>query len=283
MLRNIVRKMHVKPIKMRWASGGVNYSYLLSTQDKTLSWLIDPAEYLEVVDALDTEELMSITSLANTHHHYDHSEGNLNMLLELKKANTRNIPRVIAGSKTSPGATDIPTDLQKFQLGNLEIICIRTPCHTQDSICYYVKDTESNERCIFTGDTLFTGGCGRFFEGNGKDMDAALNDRLLNCVGEANWGTTKVYPGHEYTKSNVNFIRKAIYKNPDDNKALDELEKYTNTHEVTTGQYTLSDELKYNPFMRLDDPLVRKAVGDNEGELSRADVMDKLRKMKNSM
>lgn len=63
--------MHVKVIKMRWMTGGVNYSYLLSTQDKTKSYLIDPAEPLEVIPALKTEEANTIEAVVNTHHHYD--------------------------------------------------------------------------------------------------------------------------------------------------------------------------------------------------------------------
>lgn len=273
--------MHVKAIKMRWATGGHNYSYLLSTQDKKSSWIIDPAETLEVLPHLDVFEMKSVEAIANTHHHYDHADGNLNMLNEFKNAGNKSVS-VIAGSKTSPGATDIPNHLQHYKLGGLETTCIRTPCHTQDSVCYYVRDPETNEHCIFTGDTLFTAGCGRFFEGNAKEMDISLNKTLLESVGEPNWSLTKVYPGHEYTKSNVSFVRNAVYKNLGENKALDELEQYSNTHVVTTGNYTLSDELKFNPFMRLDDPAVRKAVGDLNNDWSRDKVMDKLRKMKNA-
>ncbi|CCK68748.1 hydroxyacylglutathione hydrolase GLO4 KNAG_0B03060 [Huiozyma naganishii CBS 8797] len=282
MLRSFVRKMHVKPIKMRWGTGD-NYSYLLTSQDRTHSWIIDPAEAAEVLPELDSFEKKSIAVIANTHHHYDHSDGNLPMLTELKKSGNDHNIKVVGGSKLSPGVTDIPEHLHKYQLGDIEILCIRTPCHTQDSVCYFARDTTTNEQCVFTGDTLFTAGCGRFFEGNGKEMDAALNDRLLQCIGEPYWGTTKVYPGHEYTASNVKFVRKAIYNSPGQNSALDRLERFCKTHAVTTGEFTLHDEVQFNPFMRLDDPAVREAVGDPTGTLSGAEVMTKLRQMKNSM
>ncbi|CCF57594.1 hypothetical protein KAFR_0C06030 [Kazachstania africana CBS 2517] len=283
MLIRQVRKMHIKPIKMRWATGGDNYSYLLSTQDKKLSWLIDPAEPMEVKPKLDSFELKSIRCIVNTHHHFDHSGGNLNMVHDLKIAGNSSVVKIVAGSTESQGATEIPEHLQRYKLGNLDILCIRTPCHTQDSVCYYVKDPETNEHALFTGDTLFTAGSGRFFEGTGEDMDAALNKRLLEGVGEPNWSLTRVFPGHEYTKSNVKFVRKAVYTNIGENDALDELEDFCNKHEMTTGRFTLQDELKFNPFMRLDDKLVRKAVGDSAGKMGRSEVMDKLRHMKNSM
>lgn len=160
-------------------------------------------------------------------------------------------------------------------------MCIRDS-HTRDSICYYVKDPETDERCIFTGDTLFTAGCGRFFEGTGEEMDAALNKTILETVGKENWDKTKVYPGHEYTNSNVKFVRR-IYPQAGENKALDRLEQFCSENEVTTGQFTLKDEVEFNPFMRLDDPTVQKAVGDTNNSWNRAKIMDELRKMKNRM
>ncbi|CCD25394.1 hydroxyacylglutathione hydrolase GLO4 NDAI_0F00750 [Naumovozyma dairenensis CBS 421] len=268
---------------MRWNTGGVNYCYLLSSQDKLNSWLIDPAESDEVIPNLTSSERQSIKAIVNTHHHYDHSDGNMSMINELKQEGKRFVVKIVAGSKSSPDATELPEHLQHYKLGNLDITCIRTPCHTVDSICYHVKDPETNEQCIFTGDTLFIGGCGRFFEGNGVQMDEALNERIIHGVGEPNWNLTRVYPGHEYTKSNVKFIREYVYQELGENEALDNLEKYADKHEMTCGEFTIDDELKYNPFMRLDDPLVRKAVGDDDSSWKRSKVMETLRKLKNSM
>lgn len=276
-------KMLVKPIKMRWNTGGVNYCYLLSSKANDESWLIDPAEFDEVQKELTVKELNSVTAIVNTHHHYDHSNGNF-MFRQFLKSKGKQVD-VIGGSKKSPGVKLIPGDMDELTLGELTIKCIRTPCHTQDSICYLVKDNETEQQCLFTGDTLFTAGCGRFFEGDAEQMDQALNNHILEAVGgtEEDWKKTVIYPGHEYTKSNVRFVRNAIYKSRGDNDAFDRLEQFANENEMTTGLFTLSDELEFNPFMRLDDPLVREAVNDSTNTLTREEVMSGLREMKNSM
>jgi hydroxyacylglutathione hydrolase len=57
-----------------------------------------------------------------------------------------------------------------FKLGNLAVRAVATPCHTQDHICYYVEDAAKDQRAVFTGDTLFVSGCGRFFEGTAQEV-----------------------------------------------------------------------------------------------------------------
>lgn len=96
----------------------------------------------------------------------------------------------------------------------------------------------------------------------------------LNKVLAALPKDTRVYPGHEYTKSNVKFSKTVLQ-----NDAIKKLEEYCNTNEYTTGKFTIGDELEFNPFMRLSDPQVIKVTGLNQPDL----VMDKLREMKNSM
>ncbi|KAL6937384.1 hypothetical protein ACO0RG_003889 [Hanseniaspora osmophila] len=280
--------MQIKALKMRWLTGGVNYSYLVSTSTTPVkSWIIDPAEVPEVVQQLTTQEMSTITNIVNTHHHYDHADGNLGMYEYLKgKVHNKHDIQFIVGSRTpnvplnDPNTFIVPKDGQTFKLGDdITVKAIRTPCHTQDSVCYYFFDKSTDERAVFTGDTLFTAGCGRFFEGDGAEMDAALNHALIEKVDEPQ--KTYVYPGHEYTKSNVKFVKKCVYTKPGDNLAFDKLVETVSAKEVTTGLFTLNDELEFNPFMRLNDPLVRKAVGDEGHKKTTSAVMDALRTMKN--
>ena len=94
---------------------------------------------------------------------------------------------------------------------------------------------------VFTGDTLFIAGCGRFFEGTGAEMHAALS-YLATLPGE-----TVVYDGHEYTKSNLAFAKSVAPENP----ALARLEKLIAEGVIPAQRTTIADEKEWNPFMRL--------------------------------
>ncbi|CCH63083.1 hypothetical protein TBLA_0J00850 [Henningerozyma blattae CBS 6284] len=289
--------MTIKSIKMRWNTGGVNYSYLISGTNKqgdVESVLIDPAEANEIIEELNNEELQSIQVIANTHHHYDHAGGNLAMIKYLIGLDSTRQLKLIVGSETKDSAISKYSKNVKLEVAkdgdsiaiadsSIDVKFIRTPCHTQDSVCYHVSNKDTKDTAIFTGDTLFTGGCGRFFEGTGQEMDAAINKKLTNFVPRDSLKHVKVFPGHEYTNSNIKFIRKRIYDKPGMNDALDKLERYMEINECSTGIFSLKDEMDYNPFMRIDDPIVRTAVGDKDASWTRAQVMDKLRIMKNSM
>lgn len=215
---------------------------------------------------LEQQGEVKLTAIVNTHHHYDHAGGNE----ELTKIYPK-LP-VIAG-KQSPLVSQTPSHGSELSLGqNIIIKALHTPCHTQDSICYYAIDKTSQDKVVFTGDTLFIAGCGRFFEGTAHEMDHALNKVLGSLPDE-----TLVYPGHEYTKSNVKFVETVLNKT--NNPALAKLVDYVSKHEKTTGVFSIGDEKKYNPFMRLQDPELQKATGNKERDL----VMGKLRELKNKM
>ncbi|KAG5983153.1 hypothetical protein E4U54_006279, partial [Claviceps lovelessii] len=163
----------------------------------------------------------------------------------------------IIGGKNCEAVTQTPGHGESFKLGDIVIKSVHTPCHTQDSICYFMEDTTG--RAVFTGDTLFISGCGKFFEGNAAEMHEALNKRLASLPDD-----TVVYPGHEYTKSNVKFAISVLQS-----EAVKKLQAFAESNEVTTGKFTIGDE---------KDPTVQQATGASEP----VDVMSKLREMKNN-
>ena len=127
--------------------------------------------------------------------------------------------------------------------------CLATPCHTQDSICYYATDIidKSQPGVVFTGDTLFIAGCGRFFEGSAEEMDKAL--RYLGTLPD----DTIVLNGHEYTAGNLGFAKSV----DPDNMALQRLVELVKQNNITTGLTSMKDEKEWNVFMRLTSDAVR--------------------------
>lgn len=132
--------------------------------------------------------------------------------------------------------------------------CLATPCHTQDSICYHVTPSDGSSDHpggVFTGDTLFIAGCGRFFEGTAPEMHAALS--YLGTLPDK----TITYNGHEYTNGNYAFAKSV----EPDSTGIARLGKLIETSGgVTTGKSTIGDEKEWNPFMRLDNPAIRYAL-----------------------
>lgn len=257
---SFIRKMHIESIPLSWGDSN-NYAYLLIDDPTKHAWLIDAAFPEDVNKYLQSKKPnYELKAIVNTHHHWDHAGGN-------KLFHKKHPDLPIVGGKDSPLVTYTPSHQEVIDLGDhVSITALHTPCHTQDSICYYVQDSKLGERAVFTGDTLFTSGCGRFFEGTPEQMDSAL--KILAKLPKE----TKVFLGHEYTKLNVKFSKTVLQ-----NKAMTALEKFANENEFTTGHFTIGDELDFNPFMRTDDPAIIKITGETDS----AAVVGKLREMKN--
>jgi len=213
----------------------------------------------------DASSSLNLTAILNTHHHWDHAGGNKKILDRLPK------PVPVIGGKDCEAVTDTPADRSKFQIGkDIEVTALYTPCHTQDSICWFMEDKGRGQRVVFTGDTLFIGGCGKFFEGTADEMHTALNKTLASLPDD-----TKVYPGHEYTKSNVKFLRSVQPDHP----PIQKLHEFAENHRQTQGKFTIGDEKQHNVFMRVDTDEMRRATGKTEPR----EVMAKLREMKNAL
>lgn len=153
-------------------------------------------------------------------------------------------------------------------MGDLNIRALSTTGHTMDHICYYV---DGEDRAVFTGDCLFSSGCGRFFEGTPENMWKAFK-ALLALPDD-----TKVYFGHEYTMSNLKF---AQHVEPE-NKAIKEKIAWAEQVKVTTPS-TLANEKQTNPFLRVELPEVAKNIVKDPSSSSVTDVLGELRKMKDN-
>ncbi|KAL5409580.1 hypothetical protein PMIN04_010995 [Paraphaeosphaeria minitans] len=251
--------MHIQSIPM-WEGTGNNYAYLVTDDKSKESVIIDPANPPEVLPVLKEKTASSaikLSKIINTHHHHDHAGGNSEIL--------KHYTLPVIGGKDCTQVSETPAHKSQFTIGeSIKVTALHTPCHTQDSICFYFED--GTDRAVFTGDTLFIGGCGRFFEGNATEMHKALNEVLAALPDD-----TKVYPGHEYTKGNVRFAKKVL-----DNEAIRKLDEYSQANKETQGKFTIGDEKQHNVFMRVNDPDIQKLVGKDEP----VEVMKALRAMK---
>jgi len=173
-----------------------NYMYLITDDRTTECAVVDPAQPEELVKTIKKEGL-KLTTILTTHHHYDHAGGNEKML-ELMDADKGQI-KVVGGDQSLLALNHQVKDNEKLKIGELEVTCLSTPCHTAGHICYLVKD--GKEQAVFTGDTLFIGGCGKFFEGTAAQMQSSLQ-KLASLDPK-----TLVYCGHEYTKKILNLLQ----------------------------------------------------------------------------
>ncbi|KAF2762665.1 Metallo-hydrolase/oxidoreductase [Pseudovirgaria hyperparasitica] len=229
---------------------GNNYAYLVSDDSYSESVIIDPANPPEVLAALKPQlEKINLKTIINTHHHHDHAGGNNTMRSSLSSLNLS-----IIGGKDCESVENVPAHNSTFTIGKgIKVTALHTPCHTQDSICFYMED--GDDRVVFTGDTLFIGGCGRLFEGTPKEMHKALNEVLAALPDD-----TKVFPGHEYTKGNVKFAKSVLPEDPE----IKRLDDFATSNEETQGKSTIGDEKKFNVFMRVADPAIQKYTGETE-------------------
>ncbi|THH32996.1 hypothetical protein EUX98_g1195 [Antrodiella citrinella] len=241
-----------------------NYAYLLIDPPSNKAAVVDPYDVPKVLAA--AKELgVDIIACLTTHHHDDHSGGNNTLAKALP-----NVP-IYGGSKQGQAVNHIVGDKDEFKLAtDIHIKCLATPCHTQDSICYYATTSDASEPgAVFTGDTLFIAGCGRFFEGSGAEMNAALT--YLGTLPDS----TIVYNGHEYTKGNAAFAQSVDGANPAVSERLAQL---VANNKITTGKSTIGDEKEWNPFMRLNASAIKTATGG----ATETKIIDKLREMKNN-
>ena len=220
-----------------------NYAYIHSNKNGD-AFVVDPSEAGPVIDVLNKHRL-NLKFILNTHHHFDHVGGNF----ELKEK----YECKIVGSKKDferiPGI-DIQVsegDIWNFDEHNAQIIEI--PGHTTGHIAFYFESL----KLVFTGDTLFSLGCGRLFEGSPEMMWKSLS-KLRGLPDE-----TKIYCGHEYTLSNGKFIS-SIYPSDEIESKIDRL-KSLDKQNIPSIPSTIGDEKRLNIFLKADDEDLINSLG----------------------
>ena len=240
-----------------------NYSYLIYEKKSNTISIVDPGEF-EACDKV-INKYKKLDFILNTHHHADHVGANL----ELKKKYSSKILGSNFDKDRIPGIDILLKENQKQKIGNLEFEVIFVPGHTKGHIAFFF----SKEKVAFTGDTLFSLGCGRIFEGTHNEMLNSLN-KIKNLP-----PNTKIYCGHEYTKSNLNFClaydrNNTLLKE----REIDILKKLKSNHPTIPS--TLDQEIRTNIFLRCNDPEIKYTLGLNDS--SEVEVFSKLRDLKDT-
>jgi hydroxyacylglutathione hydrolase len=223
-----------------------NYCYLLQDRASGLTAVVDTPD-VAAIDAALADTGWRLDFILNTHHHWDHAGGNL----ELKAKTGCQVVGPRADAARIPGIDIEVGEGDEFPLGKSIARVYDTPGHTSGHIVYYFAAAAA----AFVGDTLFALGCGRVFEGSHAQMWQSLS-KLRDRLPDA----TRIYCAHEYTQGNARF---ALTVEPD-NAALKaraaEVDRLRAAGEATVPS-TMAAEKATNPFLRADCPGLMAALG----------------------
>lgn len=242
---------------------GDNYIYLCPC-GQTSALIVDPGDGTAALHILKKQGLDLIAVLA-THHHFDHIGG----VNQLKR---KTGCEIIGPDPYRITSIDrVVKDGDVIKLAGVTIQVIATPGHTSTSVCYYVQPSNNREGIVFTGDTLFIGGCGRLIECDAKKMWDALQkiSRLPD--------DTLVYPGHDYTEENYEFALTIVPNQDAVKQRLQEIRELQKQSKPTVPS-TIAWEKESNVFLRADTHEIRTAL--NVPNADAAEVFAELRRRK---
>ena len=211
-----------------------NYSYLIIDEKTKSACVVDPSEAKPIINYIEKNKIY-LKFILNTHHHYDHVGGNKDLK---KKYNAKVIG--FEGDKDRIPEIDICLkDRETWKNKNFEFKIFHIPGHTSGHICFnFFK-----EKLLFTGDTLFSLGCGRIFEGTYEQMFNSLE--LIKSFSLE----TKIYCGHEYTLKNSDFCSIHDKKNSKLTEKIISIKEKLNKG-LPTIPSTLKEELETNIFLK---------------------------------
>jgi hydroxyacylglutathione hydrolase len=241
-----------------------NYSYLLRDKETNTVAIVDPSNFSSCDEQIQ-KKYKKLDFILNTHHHFDHVGGNE----ELKKKYGAEILGFKEDKVRIPGIDRILANNENFKIGATSFEVIFIPGHTSGHVAFYSK----NEKIIFSGDTLFSLGCGKVFEGTNEQMFNSIN-KFKKLPPE-----TKIYCGHEYTKKNLEFCLQYEPDNEYLKKKKDWIDAKIQT-DLPSIPVTVEEELKTNIFLRCDQQVVKNALNLNKS--SEQEIFVKLRDLKDN-
>lgn len=222
-----------------------NYIWTLAADDGARALIVDPSEAGPVFAAADAG--LHPAGVLLTHHHGDHI-GGVPALLERWPG----LPVFAPDDDRIPAGYRRVADGEAIDVAGWHFDVLAVPGHTRSHVAYH------GHGLLFCGDTLFSLGCGRMFEGTAEQMHASLS--RLAALPPA----TRVCCGHEYTLANAAFARVVEPGNPALQRRFEEATAMRATGRPTLPS-TLADELAANPFLRVDRPEVRASLARETG------------------
>jgi len=240
-----------------------NYAYIINKNSKDVA-VVDPSEANPIINFLKKKNL-KLNYILNTHHHFDHIGGNL----ELKKKYNAKIVGFINDRHRIPGIDITLKDNEIWNFGNTPVRILHIPGHTLGHICFFLE----KEKIAFTGDTLFSLGCGKIFEGTHEQMLTSLN-KIKKLPQD-----TMIYCGHEYTYNNAKFCIKYDWNNINLKTKFEKIKKLRSKN-LPTIPFSLEEELKLNIFLRCDQNDLKINLNMKNQEDSK--VFKKVRDLKDS-
>jgi len=211
-----------------------NYSYLIINEENNTACVIDPGEAEPIIKYLENNKI-KLKFILNTHHHYDHVGGNK----KLKKKYGASVVGYKGDKERIPEIDILVNDQEIWIHENFKAKIIHIPGHTLGHICFYFY----NQKSVFSGDTLFSLGCGRIFEGTYSQMFNSLK-KLKELPHD-----TKIFCGHEYTMQNSKFCMANDENNQNLISKIKEIKKKLQNN-LPTIPSTIKEELDCNIFLR---------------------------------
>jgi len=245
-----------------------NFAYLLICTKTQQAAVVDPSEAAPVISEIERQGV-KLTTILNTHHHWDHVDGNQELIAKF--------PGLIIYGHASdrgriPGQTEFLKNGDEVRFGEESGTFLHNPGHTTGAVTYVFGKT------AFTGDTLFAAGCGRLFEGTPAQMHDSLNVQIGGLADD-----TELYFGHEYTEANLRFALSVDAGNAEIQQKLEAVSALRSAGEFTTPT-TLAEERLTNPFMRCTSAEIHDCVKSKEPQHNLVDeeVFRTLRELKNN-